>query len=275
MPEGPSGRSAQGPVPTYHRIPTGGGVRVPDEARGRAGRTARRTEARDVIPVVFVHGTRTSSAIWHQQVSAVREAGHAALAVDLPGHGRRTGERFTLGEAVATIDRAVDSVPGPVLLVGLSLGGYASLAFAARHPRKVAGLVLAGCSTEIRGKPLAAYRALSLRIARTLRPTGHTWHVVADMLAAMRGYSALADLRGLRVPVWLVNGVRDPLRLDEWRFLLAHPHARLHVVPRAGHDVNSHAPLAFNRVLLRALRETTAGLHAAGPTSRFVASARS
>lgn len=210
-----------------------------------------------MIPVVFVHGTRTSAEIWRHQVGAVTEAGHPALAVDLPGHGGRLAERFTLAEAVATIERAVDTVRGPVLLVGLSLGGYASLAFAARHPRKVAGLVLAGCSTEIRGKPLRAYRALSLRLAETLRPTHHTWHVVADMLAAMRGYSALADLRRLRVPVWLVNGARDPLRMEEWRFLLARPDARLHVVPRAGHDVNAHAPHAFNGLLLRALREVS------------------
>lgn len=208
-----------------------------------------------MIPVVFIHGTRTSSDIWGDQVGAVTGAGHRALAVDLPGHGDRTGERFTFAGAVATIERAVDSMPGPVLLVGLSLGGYASLAYAARHPGKVAGLVLSGCSTEIRGKPLDVYRRLSLRVAETLRPDRHTWHVVADMLTAMRGYSALADLRRVRVPVWLVNGARDPLRMEEWRFLLAHPDARLHVVPRAGHDVNSHAPHAFNRLLLRALRE--------------------
>lgn len=211
-----------------------------------------------MIPVVFVHGTRTSADIWRHQVQAVTDAGHTALAVDLPGHGGRVGERFTLAEAVRTIDGAVESVPGPVLLVGLSLGGYASLAFSARHPDKVAGLVLSGCSTEIRGKPLSAYRTLTLGIAETLRPSRHSWHVVADMLAAMRGYSALADLRRLRVPVWLVNGARDPMRMEEWRFLLAQPDARLHVVPRAGHDVNSHAPHVFNRLLLLALREVAA-----------------
>ena len=55
--------------------------------------------------------------------------------------------------------------------------------------------------------------------------------------------------------MWLVNGSRDPLRLDERRYLEASPGARLTVVPRAGHDVNAHAPVAFNRVLLNALHE--------------------
>jgi pimeloyl-ACP methyl ester carboxylesterase len=75
------------------------------------------------------------------------------------------------------------------------------------------------------------------------------------MLGALAGYSSLADLRRLRLPVWLVNGARDPLRLDERRYLRAAPAARLTVVPRAGHDVNLHAPVAFNRVLLDALHE--------------------
>ncbi len=206
------------------------------------------------MPVVFVHGTRTSADIWRRQVHAVTAAGHEAVAVELPGHGARSGERFTLPEALATIGRAVDGAPGPVLLVGLSLGGYAALAYAAQHPTQVAGLVLSGCSTEIRGKPLRAYRVLSWRIAETMRPSRHSWHVVDDMLAAMRGYSALADLRRVHVPVWLINGVRDPMRLEEWRFLL-HPGVRRHVVRRAGHDVNSHAPHAFNRLLLRALHD--------------------
>ena len=75
------------------------------------------------------------------------------------------------------------------------------------------------------------------------------------MLTSLAGYSPLADLRRTAVPVWLVNGSRDPLRLDERRYLEARPGARLTVVPRAGHDVNAHAPVAFNRVLLNALHE--------------------
>lgn len=140
------------------------------------------------------------------------------------------------------------------MLVGLSLGGYMSLAYTAEHQRKVAGLLLSGCSTELAGKPLHLYRRMSGRLAATFRPRG-TWHVVEDMLHAMHGYSPLADLRRLMLPVWLVNGRRDPLRLDERRFLASNRGARLHVVPRAGHDVNTHAPESFNRILLQFLAE--------------------
>ena len=206
-------------------------------------------------PIVLVHGTRTSSAIWRRQVDALERSGHRTIAIDLPGHGTRTGERFSLAGALDAIDGAVDSCSEPPLLVGLSLGGYASLAYTREHETKIAGVVLAGCSTEIKGKPVSAYRRVAHLVARTLRPRGGSWHVVTDMLTSLAGYSPLADLRRTAVPVWLVNGSRDPLRLDERRYLEARPGTRLTVVPRAGHDVNAHAPVAFNRVLLNALHE--------------------
>jgi len=221
-----------------------------------------------IAPIVFVHGVRTSSAIWTDQIAAMSLSGHESVAVDLPGHGARSHEQFTLRGALEAIDQAVESFAVPPLLVGLSLGGYSSLAYAARHQHKVAGVVLAGCSTEIRGKPLGAYRSLSLQVARTFRPTGGTWHVVTDMLSAMNGHSSLADLRHLLIPVWLVNGQRDILRLEERRYLAALPGTRLTVVPRAGHDVNSHAPIAFNRILLNVMHELRAAAATlAGPVA--------
>jgi pimeloyl-ACP methyl ester carboxylesterase len=207
-----------------------------------------------IVPIVFVHGTRTSSAIWDSQVAALRRAGHAAHAIDLPGHGARTKERFTLTGALAAIEAAVAAHQTRPLLVGLSLGGYLSLAYAAENQDMVAGVMLSGCSTEIAGKPLNLYRRLSSGLAAVFRPRG-SWHVVEDMLRAMDGYSALADLRRLALPVWLVNGRRDPLRSGERRVLVTHPRARLHVVPGAGHDVNSHAPTAYNRILFNVVAE--------------------
>ena len=206
-------------------------------------------------PVVFVHGIRTSSAIWSHQLDVMRRHGHHAVAVDLPAHGTRAGDRFTWDGALAAIDEAVWTCAEPPLLVGLSLGGYISLAYAARNEGRLAGVVLAGCSTEIRGKPVGAYRFITHRLRRALSDDGGSWDIVNDMLGAMKGYSSLTDLRRISVPVWLVNGRRDPLRLDERRLAAIRPGTRLNVVPGAGHDVNSHAPAAFNRIVLGALRE--------------------
>jgi len=216
------------------------------------------------LPIVFVHGVRTSSAIWAHQIAAMARSGHRSVAVDLPGHGARAGERFTLHGAMGAINEAVDGLGGKPLVVGLSLGGYSALAYAARHQHKVAGVLAAGCSTEIRGKPVGAYRHVAHHVARAVRPVGGSWHVVTDMLTAMGGHSSLADLRRLLIPVWLVNGRRDVLRLEERRYLAARPGTRLTVVPRAGHDVNSHAPIVFNRILLDVLHELRATTSATG-----------
>lgn len=214
---------------------------------------------------MLVHGTRTSSAIWRPQAAALRAHGHPVIAVDLPGHGARHDERFTLEGALTTIDDAVRACDRPPLLVGLSLGGYASLAYAGQHGDRVAGVLLAGCSTEIKGKPLGLYRRLAARVTHRLGVGGDRWHVVTDMLAAMAGYSPLADLRRLTLPVWFVNGRHDPLRLDEWRYRRAAPFARLTVVPGAGHDVNTHRPAAFTGALLDFLAELRQPLPAHAP----------
>lgn len=208
-------------------------------------------------PVVFVHGVSTSSAIWAYQVEVLTRLGHTCLTVDLPGHGRRGQERFTLDAALRAIDDTVRRSAVPPLLVGLSLGGYTSLAYAARHEGAVAGVFLSGCSTEIRGWPLRGYRRVSRVVARGMRKATDTWHVVADMLTALHGHSSLADLRRLPVPVpvWFVNGRWDVLRFGERRLVAARPGARLMVLKGAGHDVNTHAPTAFTAALVSAARE--------------------
>jgi pimeloyl-ACP methyl ester carboxylesterase len=155
--------------------------------------------------------------------------------------------------ALAAIDDAVAGFDTPPLLVGLSLGGYTSLAYAATTPGAVAGVVLSGCSTQIQGKPLSLFRRVSARVVHLGRPERREgWPLVADMLRAMQGYSSLDDFRRLAVPVWIVNGRWDVLRFGERRVLAARPGARHHVIRRAGHDVNTHAPVAFTRVLMDA-----------------------
>ena len=250
--------------------------------------------------VVFVHGMRTSSAIWERQVDFVRDAGHDAVAVDLPAHGARRNERFTMARAFDVLDEAVASFgTTPVALVGLSLGGYTSLGWAARHAASdadacLAGVVAAGCTSDPKGKPVALYRDVariavagttaigararragqwwraSLTAGRTMpggsdvtaltSPRATTtyrpgWDVVTDALTHLAGRSSIADLRATRAPVWLVNGERDSMRLGESRHLVAAERGALVVVPGAGHDVNTDAPDAFNRILLRALRD--------------------
>jgi pimeloyl-ACP methyl ester carboxylesterase len=247
------------------------------------------------LGVVLVHGMRQHGRTWAAQETHLVEAGHHVVAVDLPGHGMRLPQRFTLDGAHEVIDDAVASFPRdvPVVLVGQSLGGYVSLGWAARHgregsPQRLAGVVASGCSTDPRGKPVAAYRRVAdavVRAGSTLRglphrtpsaargvpavpgvgtpaPRDHAdgtprprWDLVTDALGQLAGRSSLADLAAVKVPVWLVNGSRCHLRWQQQRYLRTADRGALVVVPRAGHDVQLDAPLAYNSMLTRALAE--------------------
>src|SRR5690606_31556391 len=101
-------------------------------------RGPRRPYRGDMLPVVLLHGSRTSCTMWRRQVRVLRDAGIPTSAPDLPGHGARRGERFDLDEAVTTVRDAVAAAGGRALVVGLSLGGYIAIEHRARFPEQSA-----------------------------------------------------------------------------------------------------------------------------------------
>ena len=240
--------------------------------------TSRDPHGAGAVPVVLLHGARVSRTMWGTQLEALRRTGRDALAIDLPGHGRRAGETFTVEGSLEAIDDAVDAVGGRACLVGLSLGGFLGITYTARRPERVVGLVAAGCSTDP-GNPLTdawrlaagmigrlpdrgewlnqalVDRALPPEGAKMLAEGGFALDVMVDLLTQMRTVRTLDDLRRIHCPVWLVNGRWDHFRTQERRFLCACPSAQLVVVPGATHLVSVVRPVAFNRVMLGALDE--------------------
>ncbi|SFB02654.1 Pimeloyl-ACP methyl ester carboxylesterase [Cellulomonas marina] len=238
-----------------------------------------------VLPVVLLHGMRTSGTMWRAQREALERLGIPVAAPDLPGHGTRLHERFTLENAFRAVDEAVAGLGRPVLLVGLSLGGYVGAAWAARRPGAVAGLVAASCSTRplrpvVGGWTVAAHgfarlpdrgaginqwlvdRTLPASAAVDVGAGGFALDVVADALRAVGTLRPLEDLAALEVPVWLVNGRFDHFRGEERRFLAACRDGRLVVVPGSTHLVSLVRPVAFTRAVLDAHAEVAATLAA-------------
>ena len=225
------------------------------------------------IGIVFIHGMRTSHKIWESQLAATEAAGYKAIAIDLPGHGKYADGRFNMQDAYAEIDAAISQLGLPTVLVGLSLGGYTSLAYAATHPEApIVGVVAAGCAGDPKGKPVAIYGEVSniinsgvtfvqrgLRALRNIPEPepGPSWQIVTDSLNELSGHSEMDDIRAIKVPIWFVNGARDPLRVQAKQFAALATDGASVVIPDAGHDVNSEAPEAFNKVMLRALNEFT------------------
>jgi len=226
--------------------------------------------------LVLVHGSRLSSAQWAPQVPLLRDHVDLTL-VDLPGHGRRAAEEFTLARCVEVIDDAVGAVPAgtPVVLVGHSLGGYTAMAYAAAHPDALGGLVLAGASATPTGPGAALYRGVAAltdrlgpermtrindRVLRRLYPAERIEPVIAggyyfdQTPAAWREvmtHCRPSMLHAVRCPVLLLNGQFDQFRVGARAYLRACPGARAEIVGRASHFANLDQPEAFARAVLR------------------------
>jgi pimeloyl-ACP methyl ester carboxylesterase len=232
--------------------------------------------AADAPPLVFVHGTRFSAGQWSPQITALREDFPVA-AVDLPGHGSRSAEPWSLDAATEIIAAAVDSLGrGPALVVGHSLGGYASLEFARRRPHHLRGLVLAGASASTRGPWATPYRYVAGlvsrlpadrlarwndRLLRRLYPAevveatlraGYAFHTLPAAWDEVLGRFDAGSMRHVAAPVLILNGEKDTVfRSGEAEFARAHPHARVELIPRARHLANFDDPDAFTDAVRR------------------------
>ncbi|UPL15883.1 alpha/beta fold hydrolase [Microbacterium galbinum] len=231
------------------------------------------------VQIVFVHGIRTSATMWRSQQAFLDARGYAHTAVDLPGHGARIAEDFTLHEALHTIDAAVRDAArrGPVLLVGHSMGGILSLSYTGGgETTPVAGLVAASCTALPVGAGLAAYRWLARAmdslpdrgrwlsdrvLDATIPPEtredfgagGYALDAQDIALGSLSALDLAAAVARIRLPLWFVNGQYDQLRRHETLFCSLAPQAELIVVPRTTHLVTAMRPRIFNAVLQLAI----------------------
>jgi len=238
-----------------------------------------------VTTVVMVHGIRTSATMWRAQLAHLEARGTPGVAVDLPGHGARMAEPFTLEGAFATIDGAVRdaAADGKVLLVGHSMGGLLSTAYVGQETKPpVDAFIAASCTAIPRGAGLATYRALARGfdllpqrgdpisawvLAHTLPPEtradfgagGYAYDAQDVALRSLSVLDLLAALRRIDVPMWFINGQYDQLRINERLFVSQVPGAELIVVPRTSHLVTAMRPRVFNALLDLALATMDAG----------------
>ena len=96
-------------------------------------------------PLVFIHGMGSSSATW-ARCRELLEDRYEVVTVDLLGHGGSPVPddpvEYRRDAALDDLDEIVGSLPSSPVLVGHSLGGYLSLAYAATRPGRVRGLIV-------------------------------------------------------------------------------------------------------------------------------------
>ena len=236
-------------------------------------------------PFVFLHGFGADGFSW-QPLLATLGADHAAVLVDLPGHGRSPAdagagsfENLAAAVAQALIEAGIEECH----LVGHSLGGGVAIALAEAGHIALRSLTLiapAGLGPEIDGDFLSGFsratRVESLRpwllrlfadpsivspgyVQATLKARGEDLRQAQSDLAGRlfpdgtQAGEMRAALRRVAVPQKIIWGESD--RIIPMRHALgAGPEAAIHLLPNVGHMPHVEAPATVARLILQNAR---------------------
>ncbi|MBS0172277.1 MAG: alpha/beta fold hydrolase [Nitrospira sp.] len=237
------------------------------------------------IPLLFLHAFPLNRSMWAPQVASLSQQ-FRPIAIDLRGHGESDAPlwSFSLEQYADDIAGLLDRLAIPrAILIGLSMGGYVSLAFSKKYRHRLKALVLADTRAQAdsaEGRAgryqLAqmAYTKGTLAVADIMLPkllgapslqqkpelvqyVRETIHqnpvsgILVDLMAMADRPDSLTHLRTITCPTLVMIGQEDlttPLADAE---LMAReiPGARLAVIPAAGHLSNREQPEVFTELL--------------------------
>lgn len=97
-------------------------------------------------PIVFIHGMIMTAEMWEPQMDALENA-FTTIAYDVRGHGCTGGSEenpYSIDLFASDLNALLNALDiDRAVICGLSMGGAIAQAFAAVHPQRVTGLVLA------------------------------------------------------------------------------------------------------------------------------------
>ena len=250
-------------------------------------------EAGAGIPVVFVHEFAGDHRAWEPQVRYFSRR-YRCITYDARGYPPsdvpKDSERYSQDRARDDIRSILDGLKiDKAHIVGLSMGGFATLHFGFTYAQRARSLVVAGCgygaAPDQRQKfaeeaEAAARRFEELTMAKAaeayaLGPTRvqfqnkdpRGWREFADQLAEHSTEGAAGTMRGVQkrrpslfdlvekmktitVPTLVMTGDEDWPCLEPGLLMKRTiPTAALVVMPNAGHTINLEEPAAFNQHL--------------------------
>lgn len=260
-------------------------------------------EAGSGTPIVFVHEFAGDHRSWEPQM---RHFSHRYRCISYNARGYPPSDVPLQPDAYSQ-DRARDDVLAVVdhlgieraHIVGLSMGGFATLHFGLAYPKRALSLVVAGCGYGAEPDAREQFRQETEATARFIdEATGDAfadkyssgptrvqfenkdprgWREFRDMLSehSMRGaaltmrgvqrerpslFDLEEQLRGLRVPTLVVTGDEDePCLLPNIYLKRTIPSAALVVLPNSGHTINIEEPARFNAEVADFLAQVDSG----------------
>lgn len=255
------------------------------------------------FPIVFVHEFAGDYRSWEPQVRyfsrryrCVTYNARGYPPSDVPDELARYSQQRAADDILAVLDHLeLDRAH----VVGLSMGGFATLHFGLRHAERARSLVVAGCGYGAKPESRAQFQQGAEDIAELFESRGSQgaaesyaispgrgqfrdkdprgWREFADMLGehsalgsamTMRGVQkqrpSLWDLTdrmaGLTTPTLILTGDEDEPCLEPGLLMKRNiPSAGLAVIPCSGHTVNLEEPAAFNHAVQDFLTTVEAG----------------
>ncbi|MQA01640.1 MAG: alpha/beta fold hydrolase [Streptosporangiales bacterium] len=249
------------------------------------------------VPIVFLHEFAGDHRSWQPQVRhlarhyrCLTPAARGFPPSDVPTDPAAYDQARAVADVAAVLDAAgVERA----FVVGNSMGGFAALHFALRHPERTLGSVVAGCGYGAPPEKADGFRAESEKIAAAFDregsqsvsqwygfgparvqyeakdPAGHAEHV--QVLAEHHPLGAALTMRGVQMrrpslfdlhaelaacqpPVLVIAGDEDDGVLETDLMLKRTiPRCGLAVLPKSGHVTNLEEPALFNQLLERFL----------------------
>ncbi len=254
------------------------------------------------LPVLFVHEFAGDWRTWDDQMrhfsrgwQTVTMSARGYPKSDAPIGDEFYGQDFFTADIIAVMDAAgIDKTH----VVGLSMGAYAALTVAFKHPERVRSVVAAGGGSGSALASRAAFQAECRATAAHFEKSGkidavatgmgptriqlknkdaigwqrfvdqlseHAAHAAAATLRKVQAlrpslYELEAELKSITCPVLLMVGDEDEPCLDVnlWMKRLMSV-AELAVLPRSGHAVNLEEPLLFNLLVEQFLARVDGG----------------
>jgi pimeloyl-ACP methyl ester carboxylesterase len=229
--------------------------------------------------------------MWKEQVNGIGSI-YRVIAPDLRGHGDSPAPEgdYTIDEMADDVIELLDDLhlSGPVVVGGLSMGGYVALSLLAHYPDRVRALMLmdtrAAADTpeaaekreEVARAVLAAgdpgpvveamtprlfakftleQRPEKVEVMRELMQRNTVRGIVGALRAMASRPDRRADLTAIRVPTLVLVGEEDvvtpPVEAQELAEAIAG--ARLEVIPESGHLAPYENRSIANAVILRFL----------------------
>ena len=223
--------------------------------------------------ILLSHGYSATCRMWDGQIAAFKDR-YKIIVWDMRGHGASDypiddaaySEILSVADMAAILDACGET---RAIIGGLSLGGYMTLAFHLRHPRRCRALMLFDTGpgfkkqqareawnqrARARGDDLDARGLAALGTSDEVRMSQH--RSASGLAGAARGMLAQEDdaviqsLEKIAVPTLVLVGANDTNFLAATDYMAAKiPGARKAVIPDAGHAANLHQPAAFNRAM--------------------------